>query len=101
MHEEKWPDTLTAVGSISAEQGVTISPEIAGKVSEIAFESGARVMKGDLLVRLDTSSEEAQLRAIEAQVELARLNAERDRQLRANNTLSQSELDAAEAELKQ
>jgi membrane fusion protein (multidrug efflux system) len=101
VHEEKWPDTLTAVGSISAVQGVTVSPEIAGKVSEIAFESGAVVAKGDLLVRLDTSSEEAQLRAIEAQVELARLNAERDRQLRANNTLSQSELDQAEAALKQ
>jgi membrane fusion protein (multidrug efflux system) len=100
-HEEKWPDILTAIGSISAVQGVTISPEIAGKVSEIAFESGVVVAKGDLLVRLDTSSEEAQLRAIEAQVELARLNAERDRQLRANNTLSQSELDTAEAVLKQ
>jgi membrane fusion protein (multidrug efflux system) len=100
-HEEKWQDTLTAIGSINAVQGVTISPEIAGKVSEITFESGAVVAKGDLLVRLDTSSEEAQLRAIEAQVELARLNAERDRQLRANNTVSQSELDAAETTLKQ
>jgi membrane fusion protein (multidrug efflux system) len=82
-------------------QGVTISPEIAGKVSEITFESGAVVAKGDLLVRLDTSSEEAQLRAIEAQVELARLNTERTRQLRVNNTVSQSELDAVEAALKQ
>src|SRR5208283_5554206 len=100
-HEEKWQDTLTAIGSINAVQGVTVSPEIAGKVSEIAFESGAVVARGDLLVRLDTSSEEAQLRAVEAQVELARLNAERDRQLRANNTVSQSELDTAEAALKQ
>jgi len=99
--EEKWPDTLTAIGSVNAVQGVTVSPEIAGKVSEITFESGAVVAKGDLLVRLDTSSEEAQLRAVEAQVELAQLNAERDRQLRTNNTLSQSELDAAEATLKQ
>jgi len=101
VHEEKWQDTLTAIGSISAVQGVTISPEIAGKVSEITFESGAVVAKGDLLVRLDTSSEEAQLRAIEAQVELARLNADRTRQLRTNNTVSQSELDATEATLKQ
>ncbi|MGA2787567.1 MAG: efflux RND transporter periplasmic adaptor subunit [Verrucomicrobiota bacterium] len=100
-HEEKWPDTLTAIGSINAVQGVTVSPEIAGTVSEIAFESGAVVAKGDLLVRLDTSSEEAQLRGAEAQVDLARLNAERDRQLRANNTVSQSELDTAEAALKQ
>jgi len=101
VREEKWPDTLTAVGSINAKQGVTLSPEIAGTVSEITFESGAVVDKGDLLVRLDTSSEEAQLRAVEAQVELARLNVERTRQLRTNNTVSQSELDAVEATLKQ
>ena len=100
-HEEQWQDTLTAIGSINAVQGVTVSPEIAGKVSEITFESGAVVAKGDLLVRLDTSSEEAQLRAIEAQVELAQLNADRTRQLRTNNTVSQSELDATEATLKQ
>jgi membrane fusion protein (multidrug efflux system) len=100
-HEEEWQDTLTAIGSINAVQGVTVSPEIAGKVSEIAFESGAVVAKGDLLVRLDTSLEEAQLRAIEAQVELARLNSERTRQLRTNNTVSQAELDATEATLKQ
>jgi membrane fusion protein, multidrug efflux system len=70
-------------------------------VREIAFESGAEVAKGDLLVRLDTSSEQAQLQAIEAQTELARLNAVRTRQLRADNTVSQSELDTAEATLKQ
>ena len=101
VQEEKWPDTLTAVGSISAKQGVTISPEIAGTVSEIDFESGATVDKGDLLIRLDTSLEQAQLRAIEAQVDLSRVNTERVRQLRVNNTVSQSELDTAEAALKQ
>lgn len=101
VHEEKWPDTLSAVGSVSAAQGVTVAPEIAGTVSEIAFESGATVNKGDLLVRLDTSSEQAQLSAAEAQTELARLTAERTRQLRADRTVSQSELDAAEATLKQ
>ena len=101
VHEEMWPDTLAAVGSINAKQGVTLSPEIAGTVSEIAFESGTVVDKGDLLVRLNTSLEEAQLRAIEAQVELARVNTDRVRQLRVNNTVSQSELDTAEAALKQ
>jgi len=54
-----------------------------------------------LLVRLDTSSEEAQLHAMEAQVKLARLNAVRTRQLHADKTVSQSELDSAEATLKQ
>jgi len=39
---ETWPDTLTAVGTINAAQGVIVSPEIAGTVSEIDFESGPR-----------------------------------------------------------
>jgi membrane fusion protein (multidrug efflux system) len=101
VHEEKWQDTLTAIGSVTAVQGVTVTPEIAGIVSEIAFESGAVVNKGDLLVRLDTSSEEAQLRALEAQEELARISLVRERNLRAENMISQSELDTADATLKQ
>jgi membrane fusion protein (multidrug efflux system) len=99
--EEKWPDTIPAVGSVNAAQGVTVAPEIAGTVSEIAFESGATVKQGDLLVRLDTSSEKAQLDAAEAQVQLARLNLERTKKLRADSTVSQSELDTSEATLKQ
>jgi membrane fusion protein (multidrug efflux system) len=98
---ETWPDLLTAVGSVSAAQGVMVAPEIAGMVSEIHFESGATVKKGDLLLKLDTSTEEAQLQAAQAQSELAKLNAERTRKLSADKTVSQSELDSAEAVLKQ
>src|ERR1700722_4911747 len=54
--EQKWPDTLSAVGSIYAVEGVMVAPEIAGTVTEIDFDSGATVAKGDLLVRLDSSS---------------------------------------------
>jgi len=99
--EEKWRDTLSAVGSISAVQGVMVTAEIPGTVREIAFESGAVVAKDDLLVKLDTSSEEAQLRALEAQSELARTNLARMQSLRSENTVSQSELDQAETSLKQ
>jgi membrane fusion protein, multidrug efflux system len=98
---EQWHDSLAAVGSITAEQGVTVAPEIAGTVSEIDFESGASVNTGDLLLKLDASSEEAQWRSAQAQADLARLNAERTRKLRADSTASQSELDQAEANLKQ
>lgn len=101
VHEAKWQGLISAVGTITAVQGVTITPEIPGAVREIAFESGATVAQGDLLVRLDTSSEAAQLRAVEAQVELARLNAERARTLRADKTTSQADLDLAEATLKE
>lgn len=99
--EGDWQDTFTAVGSLSAVQGVTVAPEIAGTVSEIDFESGAVVAKGDLLVRFDTSTEEAQLKASDAQLEWARLSVERTRKLRTDNTVSQSDLDQAEATWKQ
>lgn len=101
VHEEMWPDTLTAVGSVNADQGVTVAPEIAGTVSEIDFESGATVKQGDLLLRLDTSSEEAQLRSAEAQAAWAKVTAERQQKLVADKTVSQSDLDQAEAALKQ
>lgn len=98
---EKWRDTLQAIGSVTAAQGVTITPEIAGTVKEIAFESGTLTKRGDLLVKLDVSSEEAQLRAVEAQLDLSRINLARVRQLRASDMVSQSELDSAEATVKQ
>src|ERR1044071_643014 len=101
VREEKWQDTLSAIGSISAVQGVTITPDIPGTVREIAFEAGTLVNKGDLLVRLDISAEEAQLRAVEAQVEWSRINLERNSTLRKENMLSQSDLDSSEAALKQ
>src|SRR5437660_10120103 len=50
VKEEKWQEMLTAIGSITAVQGVTVTPDIPGTVREIAFESGAVIKKGDLLV---------------------------------------------------
>jgi len=99
--EEKWQGTITAIGSVTAVQGVTVTPELAGIIREIAFESGAVVAKDALLVKLDTSTEEAQLRALEAQAELARLTLARERTLRSDNMVPQSELETAEATLKQ
>jgi membrane fusion protein (multidrug efflux system) len=99
--EDKWQDTLSAVGSINAVQGVTITAEIPGTIREITFESGAVVNQGDVLVKFDISSEEAQLRALEAQVELAQTNLARMKSLRAENTVSQAELDQAETSVKQ
>ncbi len=101
VQSAKWQETIKAVGSITPVQGVNVTAEISGTAVQIAFESGALVKQGDLLVKLDTSSEEAQLRALEAQTELAQLNAKRIRDLRAEKAVSQSELDNAEALLAQ
>lgn len=99
--EEKWQESIPAVGSISAVQGVRLTAEIPGTVAEITFESGAVVAKGDLLLRLDVSTEEAQLRALEAQVEYSHTSLARYQSLRSGGTVSQAELDQAETDLKQ
>src|SRR5262245_23817937 len=56
-----WRHTLQSVGSLVAVQGVTVSAELGGTVKHIGFESGDSVKAGNLLVRLDTSTERAQL----------------------------------------
>ena len=99
--DQSWETKLTATGSVVAVQGVTVSAEIAGKVVKIAFESGSTVAAGDLLVELDTSTEEAQLHAAEAAAALAKLNYNRGKELLEKNTMAQSELDAADAQAKQ
>jgi len=101
VKEEDWVPILSAVGSVSAVQGATLSTDLAGTVAEVKFESGAVAKKGDVLVRLDVSSEEGQLRTAEADLELARQDLGRTRDLAARKVISKAELDAAESKFKQ
>lgn len=101
VRSEFWDATLSAAGSLSAVQGVSVAAEVSGKVVQIAFEAGAVVNTGDLLVRQDTSSEQAELRAHETTVALNRLNYTRLKELLQKNTISRSEFDTAEATLQQ
>ena len=101
VKEEDWAPRLSAVGSVSAVQGAMLSTDLAGTVAEVKFESGAVAKKGDVLVRLDASSEEGQLRTAEADLQLARQDLERTRDLARRKVISKAELDAAESKFKQ
>lgn len=96
---QSWDNLLTAVASLRAAQGVTVSTESAGVVQSVSFESGAQVEAGALLVQLDTSVEVADLAAAKARLDLARLSATRQRELAATRSGTQSDLDSAEAGL--
>ena len=98
---QKWQPVLRAVGSLKAVNGVTVSTDLAGIVSEIAFESGKAVDKGALLVKLDTQQEEAQLRSAEARLGLAKTDLERKRDLIAKKAIAQSDWDTAESQVAQ
>jgi membrane fusion protein, multidrug efflux system len=97
VKEEDWAPTLSAIGSVSAVQGAVVSTELSGVVAEINFQNGGVAKKGDVLMRLDSSAEEAQLRTAEADLELARANLERERNLAARKVVSQQEFDAAQS----
>jgi membrane fusion protein, multidrug efflux system len=97
VKEEDWAPVLSAVGSVSAVQGAVVSAELGGTVSEVNFQNGSVAKKGDVLIKLDTSSEDAQLRSAEADLELAGQNLERARDLAGRKVISKSELDAAQS----
>ncbi|MFQ6758011.1 MAG: efflux RND transporter periplasmic adaptor subunit [Deltaproteobacteria bacterium] len=98
---ESWEIALRAVGSLEAAQGVTVSAELSGKVARLAFTPGTWIEAGSLLLQQDTSSEEAQLQAAEAEAALAKVNFERLRVLVETNAVSKAAYDDGEAKHKQ
>src|SRR5690606_32967864 len=64
-------ETITANGTLRADESVELQAEVSGKVVAINFREGARVRAGDLLVKIDDSSLQASLRRAAARRELA------------------------------
>lgn len=100
VKEEDWAPRLTAVGSVSAVQGAVVSAELAGVVSEINFENGGEAKKGEVLMKLDASQEEALLRSAEAEAQLAQTDLERSRDLAMKKVVSSAELDSAQSKFR-
>src|SRR5207249_6525465 len=100
VKEEDWAPRLTAVGSVSAVQGAVVSAELAGVVSQINFENGGEAKKGEVLMKLDASQEEALLRSAEAEAQLAQTDLERSRDLAMKKVVSSAELDSAQSKFR-
>jgi len=99
--QETWPSTLSMVGTTAPVHGVTVSADLPGTVDTITFDSGNFVHEGDVLVQLDTRQERAQLAALEAQRDLAKINYDRMRQLVNEGVISRMDYDKSTAEQKQ
>ncbi|HEY6880402.1 MAG TPA: efflux RND transporter periplasmic adaptor subunit, partial [Polyangiales bacterium] len=95
-----WEGSLSAVGSVVAERGVTVSNEVPGVVTRILFESGDTVKKGQVLVEIDSSVERAALATAQARRELALTNVQRTRKLAESNTVTAAKVDQDENQLK-
>lgn len=86
-------DVVKAVGSLRALNAVELTTEVSGRVIELNLETGQKVGKGDVLLRLDDRQARADLKIIEAQLADARRQYDRAQQLRSNNSISQSQVD--------
>ncbi len=96
--EEIWQPYLTAIGTLSAVNGVDLSGEVEGKVKSIQFQSGQSVYQGELLLEIDDEVEQANLKSLQARLKLARLNFERDEKLIERRLTSQEQSDRSRAE---
>lgn len=90
--------TTTSIGTVVALRSITVRNEIAGTVRRVALEPGKIVNAGTVLVALDVAVEEADLRALEAQAELARTQFARMQRMSARRAASEMEVDSARAE---
>ena len=96
----KLPQALGAVGSLRSDETVIVRPEVAGRVSQILFREGERVTKGQVLVKLDDSVQQAELDRARANLTLSKTKHERSIDLRNKGFISGQALDEAENNLK-
>ena len=98
---QTWTETIAAVGSLAAVNGVEVNPQVSGIVSAIKFQSGQEVKAGDLLLELDSSLEQANLGNVNAQVKLAEITYKRNEILAQKGDVPQTTLDQATAQLQE
>jgi membrane fusion protein (multidrug efflux system) len=101
VQTDRWEEVIRTIGSVSAIQGTTLRAEADGRIEEILFTPGASVEKGEVLLRINSDVEQAQLAMAEAAARLAEITVRRSRDLLQRQTISQAELDAAEANFAQ
>lgn len=99
VEPQVWERGIDAVGTVEPIQGVVLENEVAGVVRSINFKNGEAVRENDVLLQLDISVEQAQLRAAKADLSLAEVEFKRNQRLRESGNIPQSQLDRAVAEL--
>ncbi len=99
IQSEKMGDKVLTVGSILSNEEIEVRSEISGKVEKIYFKEGARIKKGDALLKINDAEPQAQFARARYRQALAEQEAERKRQLFERKLTSQEEYDVAVNEL--
>lgn len=91
--------TIEAVGTLRADESVTLRPELQGRVEAIGFAEGQRIKSGQVMVQLDDDQYRAELAEAIANRDLSQANFRRAQELIKRKVASQTDLDKAYAEL--
>lgn len=85
--------SLEAVGTLKAQHGIVVRPEIPGRITEIYVQSGQSVNKGEPLVQLNPVIVQAQLDTIKTRLELSEKTAKRYQELMKTKVISKEDFD--------
>lgn len=99
--ETEFQLSTSVIGTVLAPRSITLSNEVAGTVSSMAFDPGQIVEEGQLLVELDSSVERAQLDSAVARLRMAESSYKRIQEAAAVRAITTSEVEEAEALLAQ
>lgn len=92
---QPWQETIQAVGSLSANQGIVIKPETSGRITAIYFRSGETVHAGDPLLQLNPAVLQAKLDAAKAQTGLSAADYARASTLYKQKVFAKADMDKA------
>jgi membrane fusion protein (multidrug efflux system) len=93
-----WQPKLSSVGNVRAYRGVELSTEIGGLVQTVPIKSGMDVKEGELLIKLNDTSDLAQLNSLKALANLAKVINERDGQQLEIQAISKNVFDTSKAD---
>jgi membrane fusion protein (multidrug efflux system) len=98
VERAQWEMTIRSIGTLEAAQGVVVTADVPGRVASLFFDGGERVSAGSLLLKQETSTEDAQLSAAESDLDLADSNLDRVSRLYRSRVVSRAEFDAAQSQ---
>jgi len=88
-------ESITAIGSLRSNESVVLRPEVSGRIATIGFRDGQPVRRGQLLVGLDATLNEAEVAQARAEFDLATSSLRRTEDLASKNFVSSSAQDQA------
>lgn len=96
-----WSDPLESLGTLKANESVTISATVTEIIKEINFDGGEHVKRGDVLIKLDDSEEQADLRSAQALRQERQNAVNRFAQLGSRNMVPRADVEDSRAQLQQ